>query len=91
MGIYLRRICLIEDLQIKYDKIVDLRTTSDVDLFLSADLIINSEKIILVRNAIRDLGYKPVVKYFQFSKEKEFAFDSLRKESNSTPFKIRFI
>jgi hypothetical protein len=78
MGIYLRRLCLIEDRQTKYDKIVDLRTTSDVDIFLSADLIINSKKILFIRDAIGDLGYNPVVKYFQFSKEKEY--NGIKKE-----------
>ena len=46
------------------------RTTGDIDLYLRADLLINSEKLIPLREALDNLDFIPVekAKYYQFYK-----------------------
>lgn len=43
-----------------------MRSTNDLDLFLSAEIITNAEKTEKVRDAIGKLDFVPIAKYFQF-------------------------
>lgn len=51
-----------------------VRSTNDVDLFLTADLIVDGETTRVIREALEVLGYVPVdrAKYFQFFKPIEY-------------------
>lgn len=48
------------------DEIPVARSTNDLDLFLSAEIITSIEKIEKVRDAIEELNFEPYAKYFQF-------------------------
>lgn len=45
------------------------RSTEDIDIFLTADIITSVEKTENVRDAILNAGFEPVTKHFQFEKE----------------------
>jgi hypothetical protein len=42
------------------------RSTNDIDIFLSTEIITSAEKTEKVRDALQDLGFEPVANYFQF-------------------------
>lgn len=46
------------------------RSTDDIDLFLSSEIIVNKEKVEKIKDALRTLGYRvvPEARNFQFSK-----------------------
>ncbi|MBU2493329.1 MAG: hypothetical protein KJ571_11945 [Bacteroidetes bacterium] len=55
----------------RYPRRVVQRSTKDIDIFLTSDLIVDSEKITTLRDSLEHLGYKPKPNalYFQFIKE----------------------
>ena len=68
LSLYLRTTLFKKKYSPRYPKRVLQRSTKDIDIFLSSDLIIDSAKIELIRNALKKLNYEPVTKFFQFSK-----------------------
>lgn len=71
MSLYLR----LEYLRVApspgYPFAIETRSTNDLDLFLTSDLIVNSKKIERLREILGELGYRvdPKAKNFQFVKE----------------------
>ena len=61
----------------RFEKIPQARSTNDLDLFLSAEIITSAEKTEKVRDAISKLGFVPVAKYFQF--ELPVRYEGLKK------------
>jgi len=68
LSLYLRSFLLQKVRSPRFPKKVVQRSTKDIDVFLTSDLIINSEKIEILRDSLVSLGYKPKTKYFQFTK-----------------------
>ncbi|MCK9282639.1 MAG: hypothetical protein M0P71_18635 [Melioribacteraceae bacterium] len=69
LSLYLRSFLLQKIRSPRYPKRVVQRSTKDIDIFLTSDLIIDSEKIEILRDSLAFLGYKPKTKYFQFTKD----------------------
>lgn len=70
-GIYLNyREALTAKQQTLLSKWPEPRSTNDLDLFLRAELLIDSQRLLPLLNALNHLGYKPVetAKYYQFYK-----------------------
>jgi hypothetical protein len=65
----------------RFAEIPETRSTNDLDLFLSAEIITSREKTEKIRNAIEKLGFVPLAKYFQFKLPLEY-------EGLSMPIKI---
>ena len=72
-SLYLRTTLLNKKHSPRYPKRVVQRSTKDIDIFLSSDLIIDAAKIEVLRDSLSLLGYQPKTKYFQFKKEITFA------------------
>ena len=51
----------------RFSSFPDDRSTSDIDAFLSAEIITDPDKTNKVKAALDMLGYQPVAKYFQFA------------------------
>lgn len=56
----------------RFEIIPEARSTNDLDLFLSAEIITSAERTEKVRDAIGALGFVPVAKYFQFELPVEY-------------------
>ena len=69
MGIYIRRLFLKEERQTRYPTTTTLRSTTDIDVFFTGELIVDLDKITQIRDVLIKLHYEPVVPYFQFYKE----------------------
>lgn len=50
----------------RFEEIPQARSTNDLDLFLSAEIITSAEKIEKIRDALAKLGFEPVAPFFQF-------------------------
>lgn len=50
----------------RFEEIPQARSTNDLDLFLSVEIIINAEKIEKIRDALEKLKFEPVAPFFQF-------------------------
>jgi hypothetical protein len=70
LSLYLRTVLLNKKYSPRFPKRILQKSTKDIDIFLTSDLIADPEKITNIRDALNSLGYKPVTKYFQFSKSK---------------------
>lgn len=68
LSLYLRTVLFKKKYSPRYPGRVLQRSTKDIDIFLSSDLIVDSAKVELIRDTLHILGYKPVTKFFQFSK-----------------------
>jgi hypothetical protein len=68
LSLYLRTTLLKKKYSPRFPKRIMQRSTKDIDFFLTSDLIADPTKVGLIRDALDSLGYKPVTKYFQFSK-----------------------
>ena len=68
LSLYLRTTLFNKKYSLRYPKRILQRSTKDIDIFLSSDLIIDSAKIELIRDSLKKLNYKPLTKFFQFSK-----------------------
>jgi hypothetical protein len=73
LSLYLRTVLFNKERSPRYPKRVAQRSTKDIDIFLSSDLIVDAEKIEILRDSLSRLDYKPKTKYFQFSKEIEIS------------------
>lgn len=69
MSLYLRRIYL-SAITPRYPFVIPARSTGDLDLFLSAGLIVDAQKVRALRGIIGRLGYSvlPEARNFQFGK-----------------------
>lgn len=56
----------------RFNEIPEARSTNDLDLFLSAEIITSAEKIEKIRDALEKLGFEPIAKFFQFKLPVEF-------------------
>jgi hypothetical protein len=56
----------------RFEEIPEARSTNDLDLFLSAEIITSAEKIEKIRDALQKLGFEPVARFFQFKLPVEF-------------------
>ncbi|MBU4502197.1 MAG: hypothetical protein KKA79_06380 [Nanoarchaeota archaeon] len=70
LGLYLRQ-KFFSSRQTRYPFDVDIRSTADLDIFLTSSIIVDWQKITTLRSVIDQLGYKVLeqAKNFQFSKE----------------------
>lgn len=50
----------------RFEEIPQARSTNDLDLFLSAEIITSAEKIEKIRDALKKLKFEPVAPFFQF-------------------------
>jgi hypothetical protein len=50
----------------RFEEIPQARSTNDLDLFLSAEIITSAEKIEKIRDALEKLKFEPVAPFFQF-------------------------
>ena len=50
----------------RFEEIPQARSTNDLDLFLSAEIITSTEKIEKIRDALEKLKFEPVAPFFQF-------------------------
>ncbi len=73
MSLYVRMQYLNVAKSSRYPFTIETRSTNDLDLFLSADLIVDAEKVLKLREIIGALGYvvDSNAKNFQFIKETE--------------------
>ena len=71
MGLFLRQESAGEGRQPRYPVVPQLRSTNDLDVFLSAELIVDAAKIHQLRDSLTELGYKAKenARYFQFARE----------------------
>ena len=68
MGLYLRETYHPHKRQPRYPVPLPVRSTQDLDVFLSAEVIVDREAMEQIRDCIADLGYKPHEPFFQFIK-----------------------
>ncbi len=66
MGLFLRETYHPHERQPRYPVPLPGRSTQDLDVFLSADLIVDAEAMEQLRDCVAELGYKPLSPYFQF-------------------------
>lgn len=59
---YIRRTNIVT----RFVEIPEARSTNDLDLFLSAEIITSAEKTEKIRDALAKLGFEPIAPYFQF-------------------------
>jgi hypothetical protein len=50
----------------RFEEIPEARSTNDLDLFLSAEIITSAKKTEKIRDALARLGFEPIAPYFQF-------------------------
>lgn len=50
----------------RFAEIPEARSTNDLDLFLSAEIITSAERCEIIRDALTRLGFEPLAPYFQF-------------------------
>lgn len=55
------------DLPTRFADLPEIRSTNDIDIFLSTEIITDAVKSIRIRDALAELGFEPVANYFQFA------------------------
>ena len=70
MSIYLRHTYVRTQQSHRYPFNLEIRSTNDIDLFLTSELIVDRDKVEKLKNALHTLGYQvvPEARNFQFSK-----------------------
>lgn len=68
MGLYLRSEYHTGTRSPRYPRPVPTRSTKDIDVILSAELIADADQMDQIRDAIDDLGYQATAHYFQFER-----------------------
>jgi hypothetical protein len=73
MGLYLRETYLPEERSPRYQFRLPIRSTNDLDIFLTADMAVNAAGFGSIKAVLSDLKYtvSPKAEYFQFEKEVE--------------------
>lgn len=68
MGLYLRSMYHYGNRSPRYPRPVPTRSTQDIDVILSADLIVSAEHMDQIRDVLDELGYDATTEYFQFKR-----------------------
>ena len=69
-GLYLRTEHILQTRpETRFSELPVARSTEDIDLLLSVEVITDTQKMEAIRDTIADRGYEPVANYFQFKKE----------------------
>jgi hypothetical protein len=69
MGLYLRSRYYKADRSPRYPLPVPIRSTKDLDVILSAELIADTAQMDRIRDALDHMGYSATTRYFQFARE----------------------
>ena len=69
MGIYLRSEYHDSDRSPRYPRPIPTRSTKDLDVILSAEVIVDASHMDRIRDALDDLGYEATTEYFQFARD----------------------
>ncbi len=69
MGLYLRSEYHDSERSPRYPRPVPSRSTKDLDVILSAEMIANAVQMDQLREALADLGYEATTPHFQFARE----------------------
>lgn len=69
LSLYIRTIFLKKNRSPRYRNQIFQRSTKDIDIFLTSEMVIDSQKMEGMRDAINALGYSAKTKYFQFQKD----------------------
>lgn len=69
MGIYLRSQYHDSDRSPRYPRPVPTRSTKDLDVILSAEVIADASHMDQIRDALDELGYEATAEYFQFARD----------------------
>lgn len=69
MGLFLRESFLVGERSPRYPIRPGSRSTDDLDMLLTADLIANAEKMNALRDVLKAAEYKPTVNFFQFERQ----------------------
>lgn len=72
LSLYIRTKYLPKRRSPRYKSQIVQRSTKDIDIFLTGDLIINTSQIVILRDTLNILGYTPFTEYFQFEKKTLF-------------------
>ncbi len=65
-GLLLKREYLAKTETVTRFELPEARSTNDIDTFLRTEIITDAEKIEKIRDALAELGFEPVAKFFQF-------------------------
>lgn len=68
MGLYLRSVYHESDRSPRYPRPAPTRSTQDIDVILSAEVITDANQMDQIRDALDDLGYEATTQYFQFAR-----------------------
>lgn len=69
-GLILKTEYLLQNsLPTRFPDLPEARSTNDIDIFLSTEIITNTAKSETIRDVLADLGFVPVANYFQFEVE----------------------
>lgn len=69
MGLYLRSEYHESERSPRYQRPVPTRSTKDLDVILSAEVIADADRMDQIREALSNLGYKATTPHFQFARE----------------------
>ena len=69
MGLYLRSEYHESERSPRYRRPVPTRSTKDLDVILSAEVIADADQMDKIREALADLGYEATTPHFQFARE----------------------
>lgn len=69
MGLWLRDTFMTGSRAPRYKKVLPSRSTEDLDLLLTADVIVDSNQMKELRDILKSLGFVAVVNYMQFEHE----------------------
>ncbi len=69
MGLYLRSEYHDSGRSPRYSRPVPTRSTKDLDVILSAEVITDASRMDRIRDALDNLGYEATTEYFQFARE----------------------
>src|SRR5690554_1875716 len=72
MGLFLRDTYLGGERSPRYPVRPESRSTEDLDVLLTADLIVDAARMNQLRDVLNALSYKDVVKHFQFERRVDF-------------------
>ena len=68
MGLYLRSMYHESNRSPRYPRPIPTRSTQDIDVILSADLIVSADHMDQIRDVLDELGYDATMEYLQFER-----------------------
>jgi hypothetical protein len=69
LSMYLRHVFLDKKRSPRFPLRIVQRSTKDIDIFLTGNIIVDAEKVTALRDSLKGLDFIPRTKYFQFEKE----------------------